>query len=159
MTKESVSSYTMQISQANASQLLCIAYSLWEEFADEAMQAFADGKSEEYKQLLKKLQRVNQEIITMLNHENLCARNVRALHFFANRKIVESMLKKEPVELERVKAMIVKLHAAFTEVSRKDTDAPIMANTQQVYAGLTYGKGTLNESADPMGQAGRGFLA
>lgn len=159
MTKESVSSYTMQISQANASQLLCIAYSLWEEFADEAMEAFADKKMEEYKQQLKKLQRVNQEIITMLNHENPHAQNVIALHFFANRKIVESILKKEPVELMRVKAMVVKMHASFTEISKKDNDAPIMVNTQQVYAGLTYGKGMLNESADPMGQAGRGFLA
>lgn len=158
MTKESVSSYTMQISQANASQLLCIAYSLWEEFADEAMQAFADGKIEEYKQNLKKLQRVNQEIITMLNHDNPCARNVMALHFFANRKLVESILRGKPVDLDRVKSMIEKMHVSFTEVSKKDTDMPIMANTQQVYAGLTYGKGTLNESADPMGQAGRGFL-
>lgn len=159
MTKESVSSYTMQISQANASQLLCIAYSLWEDFAEEAIQAFADKSPEAFKQRLKKLQRVNQEIISMLNHENPYASNVIALHFFANRKIVESMLKKEPVELDRIKAMVQKLHAGFAEISRKDTDAPIMANTQQVYAGLTYGRGTLNESADPMGQAGRGFLA
>lgn len=158
MTKESVSRYTMQIAQANASQLLCIAYSLWQEFAEDAMTAYQAGEIDEFKLQIKKLQRVNQEIISMLNHDNPCARDVMAFHFFANRKLAESLLKQKPVDVDRVKEMAAKLQMSFMELSKNDMDAPIMENTQQVYAGLTYGKGVLNESTDPLGKAGRGFL-
>ena len=158
MTKENASSYIMQISQANASGLLCIAYSLWQTFVREAIEAHAAGDGAAYKQLLKKTQKVNQEIIIMMNHDNPYARDVMAIHFFANRRLTESIVKGEPVELDRLLAMMAKLQASFEELSKKDQDGPLMQNTQQVYAGLTYGKGTLNESADPLGQAGRGFL-
>ena len=34
---------------------------------------------------------------------------------------------------------------SFEQVAKQDTSGAVMANTQQIYAGLTYGKGTLNE--------------
>lgn len=158
MTKETISSYTMQISQANASQLTCIAYELWQTFMAEALSAYEAGDLPGFKQQLGKVQRVNQEIISMMNHENACARDVMAIHFFINNRLVQSMIKQKPVELDRVCEMVKKLQTAFIELSKGDKDAPLMQNTQRVYAGLTYGKDSLNESADPLGEAGRGFL-
>lgn len=39
---------------------------------------------------------------------------------------------------------------SFEEIAKQDTSGPVMENSQQVYAGLTYGKGSLNEVAiDP----------
>ena len=38
-----------------------------------------------------------------------------------------------------------KLCKAFEEVAKHDTSKSVVQNSQQVYAGLTYGKGTLNE--------------
>ncbi|MDE5966556.1 MAG: flagellar protein FliS [Lachnospiraceae bacterium] len=158
MTRENISSYTMQISQANASQLTCIAYELWQTFMAEAMSAYESGDLPGFSQQLRKVQRVNQEIISMMNHENACAQDVMAIHFFINTRLVKSMLKQQPVDLDRVCEMVKKLQASFIELSKADQDAPLMQNTQRVYAGLTYGKDSLNESADPLGQAGRGFL-
>lgn len=159
MTRDDISSYTMQISQANTSQLVCIAYELWQVFLSDALACYHAGDAAGFKHHLKKVQRVNQEIISMMNHDNAVARDVMAIHFFANGRLVQSILKNQPQELEPVSDMIEKLHASFAELAKKDTDEPLMKNTQQVYAGLTYGKGALNESADPLGQAGRGFLA
>ncbi|OYO98714.1 flagellar protein FliS, partial [Lachnotalea glycerini] len=45
---------------------------------------------------------------------------------------------------------------AFTEVAKKDDSPVLMGNTQQVYAGLTYGKGSLTESFSNQG-SNRGF--
>lgn len=159
MTREEIKTYTMQISQANASALLCIAYDLWEHFAEEAQTAYENTQQDAYQHALKKLQRVNQEIISMLNRENACASDVRTIHFFINQKIVACMVKHQPVELDRIQQIVKKLHQSFMEICRKDTDAPLMSNTQQVYAGLTYGRGTLNESMDPMAVSDRGFFA
>ncbi len=157
MTKEAVTTYTMQITQANSSKLLCIAYSIWLDFAHDVTTYYEKQDFDAYKQSLKKLQKVNQEIINMLSRENAVAQDVKTIHFFANRKIVDSILKKEPVELDRLIVMMEKLKLAFEEISKQDFDEPLMQNTQQVYAGLTYGRGTLNESMDPMGQSNRGY--
>lgn len=157
MTQEAVKIYTTRISQANASKLLCIAYDLWQEFAKEVLDAFEQEDWDTYKLSIRKLQRVNQEIIVMLNGENQVAKDVKAIHFFANRKITDCMLKQHVDDIDRLMAMMKSLQTAFSEISKQDFDAPLMEHTQQVYAGLTYGKGTLNESIDPMGQSPRGY--
>ena len=42
--------------------------------------------------------------------------------------------------------MLDNLRVGFEKLHSIDTSEPVMKNTHQVYAGLTYGKGTLNES-------------
>ena len=39
-----------------------------------------------------------------------------------------------------------RLYGSFVEVARQDTSEPLMRNTQQVYAGMTYGRASLNEN-------------
>ena len=47
---------------------------------------------------------------------------------------------------------------AFEQLAKTDKSKPIMGNTQQVVAGITYSRSTLNESL--MGnQTSRGFWA
>ena len=59
-------------------------------------------------------------------------------------------------ELSHVKMIMIKLHDAYEQISGQDTSGPVMANTQTVYAGLTYGRNSLTENLD--GQGGdRGF--
>ena len=59
-------------------------------------------------------------------------------------------------ELSHVEMIMTKLHEAYKEISGLDTSGPVMANTQTVYAGLTYGRNSLTENLD--GQGGdRGF--
>ena len=52
---------------------------------------------------------------------------------------------------------MTKLKAAFEEVAKQDTSEPLMENTQQVYAGLTYGKGSLNEVLMSRDEYNRGY--
>jgi flagellar protein FliS len=59
--------------------------------------------------------------------------------------------------LTACKNMLGKLRDAFYEVSKKDESAPLMQNTQSVYAGLTYsGTGGVSETYDA-GGTNRGF--
>ena len=51
-----------------------------------------------------------------------------------------------------------KLLIGYKKVSEEDTSGPVMKNTQQVYAGLTYGRGTLNEMYVNGNEARRGFM-
>ena len=43
--------------------------------------------------------------------------------------------------LESCERMLTMLRKSFYEVSKTDDSAPLMQNTQQVYAGLTYSNG------------------
>ena len=52
-----------------------------------------------------------------------------------------------------------KLGKSFAEIAKQDKSAPIMQNSQKVYAGLTYGKNSLNEVFFDKNQASRGFKA
>ena len=56
----------------------------------------------------------------------------------------EKKFKLEPIE--NIKTIVLKLEEAYKEAAKTDKSPAIMGNTQQVYAGLTYGRGTLNES-------------
>jgi flagellar protein FliS len=51
-----------------------------------------------------------------------------------------------------------KLRKSFEEVAKQDTSGSVVQNSQKVYAGLTYGKGTLNEVFMD-NEAARGFKA
>ena len=47
----------------------------------------------------------------------------------------------------------------FKEVAKQDDSEAVMKNVQTIYAGLTYGRGTLNETIDSGADANRGFEA
>ena len=60
---------------------------------------------------------------------------------------------------DEINKVMESLHSAFAEVAKQDTSGAVMQNTQQVYAGLTYGKGRLNEVFMNGNEQSRGFMA
>ena len=62
--------------------------------------------------------------------------------------LIRSSIRKEVEELRVVIRMLQKLRDTFAKVSEQDKSGPMMMNTQQVYAGLTYSNGGLNEYHD-----------
>ena len=48
--------------------------------------------------------------------------------------------------LEEADKVMRRLYHSFAEAAKQDTSAPIMSNTQQIYAGMTYGRNQLNEN-------------
>ena len=55
--------------------------------------------------------------------------------------------------------IIEKLLPAFREVAKQDTSEAVMKNVQQIYAGLTYGRGSLHETIGVDVGKERGFEA
>ena len=60
--------------------------------------------------------------------------------------LVRADIRKETEELISVREMLVELRRAFIEVNKSDNSGMMMQNTQQVYAGLTYSRTSLNEN-------------
>ena len=64
-----------------------------------------------------------------------------------------------PGEWQLIAEHIFHDRAGFDGIKMQDTSGPVMQNVQQVYAGLTYGKGTLNETYLNVQDYNRGFQA
>lgn len=176
MTKEQINSYTMRISQANTSTLAVILYEIVIEYLNEAMQMYeekteliasnregSEGKvgqlEESFERALGQAQNFLQELISMSRTDSKVAADVMALYLFIDKQILMSIVKRRPVNLKECLSYLERLKSSFQEICKTDYDGPIMENTQQVYAGLTYGKGYLAESLDPMGNPNRGLKA
>ncbi len=68
------------------------------------------------------------------------------LYIFVNREISVASVSRKTEGLLNARGILISLRDAFAEAAKKDSSAPVMTNTQAVYAGLTYGRNQLNES-------------
>ena len=65
---------------------------------------------------------------------------------FSGQRLIEASYEETDKKLEDAIPIFRELREAFSEVAKQDTSPSLMEHTQQLYAGLTYGKGTLNET-------------
>lgn len=158
MTRELKQQYTLKITQANKSQLVVILYEMLLAYVDEAEQAHKKEDRDGFKSSVRKARGCLNELTASLHLEYELARNLLQLYLYANRQLAVAEGRNRVEELSNVKTVMVKLCDAYKQVSRQDTTGPIMANTQTVYAGLTYGKNTLTENLTDQG-SNRGFRA
>lgn len=146
MTKEQTSGFSYRIMQASPTELIIILYEMLEVFLNDAISYCKEEKIQEFRISLKSGQGVLNELNHSLDLQYEISLNFMQIYLFINRMIIKASVSKETAGLERCIGMIHKLRNAFEQVKDQDRRGPVMKNTQQVYAGLTYGKGTLNES-------------
>lgn len=159
MNSESMKAYTARISQANKSELTVIVFDILIEEAEEGLLLLEQGKKEEAVPLLKKAQTFLMELMQSLNLRYTLAQQLRNLYQYMNKVFLTAIRKKEPGELPAILGMIKQLRESFAEVAKQDTSPALMENTQKLYAGLTYGKGSLNEVSFDANASRRGFMA
>lgn len=156
MTKELKQQFTLKISQANKSQLVVILYEMMLVYIEDAKQADKVHDKEAFRQGIRRAKGCLHELMASLHFEYQISQNLMQLYSYADRQLTRADIKSSTKELAHVEAIMSKLHAAYEEVSRQDTSAPIMVNTQTVYAGLTYGRNNLTENLADQGSS-RGF--
>ncbi|HBA96674.1 MAG TPA: flagellar protein FliS [Lachnospiraceae bacterium] len=158
MDNEQIREYTARISQANRSGLVNIVYELFAYSIDRAGQAFdADDKDTAVK-YLKKAQECVCELKRNLNFHYEISYNLASLYRYVHEQIIASITKRKPVNFDIINKIMGDLQSAFIEVSKQDTSGAVMQNTQKVYAGLTYGRGKLNEVFMNGNERSRGFV-
>lgn len=156
MTKELKQEFTLKITQANKTQMIVILYEMLLIYLEEARCAHAKDDMEEFRKSIKRTKACLHELMASLHFEYELSRNLLALYGYADRELTKADVRKSTKELDHVECVIVKLHAAYEEISTQDTSAPVMSNTQTVYAGLTYGRNSLAENLADQG-SNRGF--
>ena len=152
MEKEQILDFTRRISQSNRSGLTVINYEIIFAYLDDAK------KWEEFKVALRKAQNSIGELMQTLDFSYDISRNLYRIYVFCRDSLAAAMYKRSLTEIETAEKMLRKLYQSFCKVAETDSSAPMMKNTQQVYAGYTYGKGDLVENCQELDKS-RGFFA
>ena len=159
MDKEKQRDFTMRITQANRTELLVITYDILLEEIDEAGRNFKAGDITEYVRSMKSAQRFVAELMSTLDYKYPVSAQLLRLYEYVQRVLIKGEMAKKPENLDSARNVITGLRNAFAKVAQTDDSAPLMENTQSVFAGLTYGKGSLNETDLDPTATNRGFLA
>lgn len=156
MTKELKQEYTLRITQANKTQLITILYEMALLYVGEAEDALATGDRTELKDAVRRIQGCMCELMDSLHMEYEIAHHLLQLYLYVNREVAQAALHNSAENLAHVRPVLDELLKAYKQIEGQDVTGPVMGNAQTVYAGLTYGRNDLMESAaDPA--ANRGF--
>lgn len=156
MDKEQIQKYTLKISQANKSQIIVILYELADIYIADALQAFEKEDITVFKHNCSYAGKCVADLLEALDFNYELAYPLMRLYIFISKEISLAGIKKDPAGLLHARKLLSELKEAFDTVAGQDQSAPVMQNSQTVYAGLTYGKNQLNENLSDEG-ALRGF--
>jgi len=159
MRKELIQEFSMRVTQASRSELIVIMYEIILKDIEYAKETFAKGDTATYEKELTHAGRFVNELMGALDYSIGLSYHLMSLYIFANKQLTAAKVQKQPELLDSVTDIFEKLLTGYQKVSEEDTSGPVMKNTQQVYAGLTYGRGTLNEMYVNMNEFKRGFMA
>lgn len=159
MRNEDLRAFTARISQANGSELVVIVYEIILKDIESAKEAFDAQDHTKFTRDVDHAVKFVNELINTLDFEYAISYDLMQLYLYCNKQLIEATLKKDIKPLESATKVLTSLLKGFNEVAKQDKSEPLMSNTQQVYAGLTYGKGSLNEMYVDPNQVERGFRA
>lgn len=139
---------------ANASQgeLLCITYKLFMDHMKKAMDKTGIDKEKHVETGIE----IIKHLAENLNFEVAISSELFQIYVYVQKLLINYKYEKDNLkEAYNLIQIIYKGYEVIVEqeVSRK----PAMQNTENIYAGITYGKGTLNEMTMP--NTNRGFKA
>ena len=175
MKKERIQEFAARVTQGSKTDLIVVMYDIVLEDIAEARRIVAfeengtgcGGKQkrygtqtrEAYKKELLHAARFVSELMAALDFRYRLSYELRNLYVYAHKCLTEAAFSGETRKLSDVEDMMNGLKAAFEEVAKEDSSGPVIQNSQKLTAGLTYGKGRLNEICVDPNDVKRGFLA
>ena len=157
MTKEQIQEFTLRTSQSNHSGLILILTDIDKVYMGDAISAYMSGDTEQYNRFIELAKRSHNELMNTMNPKDALGLRVLSILRYIYGRLVASQVKRAPQELDRCMNMLDTLRVGFEHLHELDHEGPVMKNTHRVYAGLTYGKGVLNESLGSTDYSNRGF--
>lgn len=156
MTKETKQEFTLRITQANSTQLVVILYEMTLCYLQEAKEACMAKEQAAFHEAARKVRGCLNELMYSLHMEYQLAGNLLQLYLYCIRRLAYSEVRKDAKPLAEIEMIISRLHDAYEKIADQNKQGPVMSNSQEVYAGLTYGRNSLSQNMADQG-ANRGF--
>lgn len=158
MIKKEKTNWSARIVNATPSQLVLIIYELIFEAIDTAIIELENKNITAYEITMERLKKLLAELTHDLNLNTPLEYDFLSLYIFVNKLFIKSYFKRSIEPLQQAKEILNKLYIGLKEVELQiPKEEKVVSNAQQIYAGLTYGKGSLNESVTQ--DKNRGFTA
>lgn len=159
MENAKLSEYTARITQANKSELVVVVYDIILDSLKDGIEAYNCDNKEKFVDRVKYSQKFLLELMDTLDHKYEVSKELFRLYVYVNKQLIEACIKMDVTLLDSAVDVLEKLKTGFVGVADQDKSEPVMQNVQPIYAGLTYGKGTLNEISYGVDVTTRGFKA
>lgn len=159
MEKELLQGYATRVTQANRSELVVIVYEAAISSIEEGKVHLDQGDIDGARIEIDRAKGLIEELMCSLDMQYTIAHYLRQLYIFAYRELCQGIAKRDSSLFDHSLDVLNGLLPSFKELARQDDSAPVMANTEQIYAGLTYGRGSLNETTALGGNLNRGYEA
>ncbi len=159
MNREEIKTFTLRVTEANSCDLIVILYDIVLCDINNAKKALKKGDTQLFAKELHHATRFMNELISNLNYEGAIAYDLMSLYSYCNKRLASAVAGNRAEDLDIVVDVLTKLRSSFKTLADADTSGPLMKNAQSVYAGLTYGKGCLNETYVDAADFNRGFRA
>ena len=131
---------TAYIAEATDVQLVCVTYELFLDCIKEAIKWQEKGRK-------KKVDEAREVLLTLcenLNFEVELAHNLFQLYIYVQDLLINHY--KEDSKLEEAYKLIEIIYNGYNQIAKENTsNEQTIQNAQTIYAGMTYGKGYLNE--------------
>lgn len=152
MNHDRIAYYTSKITSESMTGVICTMYEMFLEYLQEAME-----KDDVDLDTCRKASRVLEHFKDSLDFSYEISSNLFSLYDYCQREISRAMYLNDKEPLQNARKIMSELSEAFAEVHKQDSSGAAMSNSQQVTAGLTYGRNDLSEVMS--GDNNRGFLA
>ncbi len=152
----STEDYTAKISVASPLQLVIINYELMLEHIKGAKSDFQNECV--YNENIDKAVQFNGLLIDSLDMSFSISMDLMPLYIYVNKLLIGAKISKEKGKLDEAEKIMSNLLESWLQLERDGfSGEPVIEGAEQIYAGLTYSKGELNEVV--MDTGNRGFKA
>ena len=156
MQKEQIQEFTSKITLSNRTGLTVVTYEILFAYLADAKCALKEEHWDEYKQALRKAQKCITELMETLNFAYDLSVELRRIYSYGKELLAKAIYKRSETEILECESLFRMLYESFVEVAKTDKSPVLMKNTEQVYAGYTYGRSDVNSSSDV--NPSRGFF-
>ena len=156
MQKEQIQEFTSKITLSNRTGLTVVTYEILFVYLADAKCALKEERYDDYKQVIRQAQKCISELMVTLDFSYELAAELYRIYSYSKELLAKAMYKRSEIEISECENLMRMLYVSFVEVAKTDKSAPLMKNTEQVYAGYTYGRSDVNSSTDV--NPSRGFF-
>ena len=159
MDKERLQEYATRVTQANRSELVVIIYEAAIASIKEGKKDLSEDNLVAARTEVERAKGLINELLRSLDMQYTISHYLRHLYNYAYGELCQSVAKRQPEQMDNASNVLEGLLPSFEEIAKQDDSEAVMKNVQSIYAGLTYGKGKLNESLGMGVPFNRGYEA
>lgn len=138
--------FQRRLSQCNKGEMIVILYDIAFAYLDDAKQEYEKRDYDAYKTAIKKAQDTIETLKQSLDFSYDISKQLYPLYTTSKNLLAKAIYQNRLDGIDEAEKILRPLYSSFCEAAKTDTSGPLMKNTQRVYAGMTYGRTSLNEN-------------